>query len=76
MSALQGPGWEDQVVLSDYNAVCEYRTSCSKIIALLIKWMLAGMCIWYAPQVLANWLDVRLSDIVLPFLDAVLIRLR
>ena len=73
MSALQGPGWEDQVVLSDYNAACECTTGLADNIASLIWWVLAGICMWYAPQVLANWLDVRISVLPLPFLDDVLI---
>ena len=74
MSALQeGPGWEDQVVLSGYNAVRECTTGRRDNIVSLIWWILAGTCMWYAPQILVNWLDVRLSDLFPPFLGNLLI---
>ena len=73
MAALQQLGRETQVVLSECNEICECATSWPDTIASLIWLMLAGTCMWYAPQVLTDWLDVSLSNFSLPFLHDVLI---
>jgi hypothetical protein len=71
MASLQGPGWENQVVLPGCKEVCECTTGWADNIASLIWWLFVGVCMWHAPQLLANWLDVSL-----PGLDFVFLNLR
>jgi hypothetical protein len=74
MAALQGPGWENQIAVLNYSHACESETDwlrlflfCYEVdnIASLIRWVVLAAFIWYAPQLLAKWLEVSLLCILL-----------
>lgn len=51
---MQEQGWDDRIAFPESNEA----TGWSYDVSFSIWWLVGGVCIWYAPQVLANWLDV------------------
>jgi hypothetical protein len=72
MAALQGPSWENEIAILNCIHACESETGwlrlfCYEVenIASLIRWVTLAAFIWYAPQLLAKWLNVSLLRILL-----------
>jgi hypothetical protein len=60
---MQWPGWGNQVILSGSNEVREGTFTWPENVPSLVWWLLIGVCVWHAPQLLASWLDVSSSGL-------------